>query len=186
MTFPSLFRQLWRDRNGALLVEFAIAIPILLSVTLIGTDTARMILLQQKLDRAAVTLADLTAQAENLDMTDMANLLTAVGRIADPYPLGPQSAIVLTSVRKPSGTSPIIDWQQFSGGLSASSEIGVGSGATATLPAGFTLLDGQTVIVAEIFYELEPLFLTEFGTQSLYRRAFYRPRYVEAVTFTGS
>ncbi|MEQ9255906.1 MAG: pilus assembly protein, partial [Alphaproteobacteria bacterium] len=182
MTLRSLLRRMWSDRSGALLVEFAIAIPILLSVTLIGTDTARMILLQQKLDRAAVTLADLAAQAESLDMTDIGNLLTAVGRIADPYPLGPQSAIVLTSVRKPAGTSAIIDWQQVSGGLSAASEIGVGDGATATLPAGFSLLDGQTVIVAEVFYELEPLFLTEFGTQSIYRRAFYRPRYVEAVT----
>lgn len=50
-----------RDSRASILVEFAIIAPILIMMLLGGVELGRFILLDQKLDRTAMTVADLIA-----------------------------------------------------------------------------------------------------------------------------
>jgi hypothetical protein len=47
-----------------------------------------------------------------------------------------------------------------------------------TLPTGFVVADGQTIIVAEVFYDYVPWILGNItGATQIYHRALFRPRY---------
>ena len=51
-------------------------------------------------------------------------------------------------------------------------------GGTATLPAGFTLRDGETAIFAEVIYDYKPFVVPDLiGNTILRHRASFRPRF---------
>ena len=148
------------ETRGAILVEMAFAVPILLVMVLGCFDTGRYILLHQKLDRAASTMADLVSRPTSISQSDIDSMFTAAGELLSPYDLTQSGLVIITSVSQAPGDSARIDWQhEGGGGLSASSDIGSTAGQLATLPSGFTMRDGENIIVAEVFFDHEPMFL---------------------------
>lgn len=156
---PSRFLK---DCRGAILVEMAFAVPILLILTLGCFDTARYILLHQKLDRAASTMADLVSRPTSISQTQIDSMFSAASEIVTPFTLGTDGRVIVTSITRAAGDSTRIDWQHGGGGdLTATSAIGSTVGAVATLPTGFTVREGENVIVAEVFFDFEPMFLDD-------------------------
>jgi len=172
-----MIRRLVRSRRGAILPEFAMAMPILVMMILGGTEISRYVLLHQKLDRVAATMGDLVAQAETITTADLDNLFDAAGFVASPFAMGANGVVVISSIGLVSA-QPHVNWQRAGGGaLPASSDIGT-TGAVATLPDGLTVRAGETLIIAEVFYAYTPWILGGFTNPStLYHRAFFRPRY---------
>lgn len=174
----TLLRQ---DRRGTLLVELAMAMPILVAIMLGGFEISRYVLLHQKLDRTVTTVGDLIAQATVLTEADIDNVFEAVQYVFSPFELGDIGVVIVSSIGRSGEDPPHINWQRSGGGtLSTSSYIGV-EGGDATLPAGFTIEAGETVIVAEVFYEFSPLmwpnaFAGTALSDVFYHRAFFRPR----------
>ena len=167
------------DRCGAIMIEMAFAMPVLLSLLLGGVEIARYVLLHQKLDRVASSIADLVSQSETIAVTDLQNIFDAARYVAKPFELAAEGTVVVSSVTNPLGSAgPTINWQRNGAGTAtASSRVGTEGGA-ATLPDGFALADGQTIIVAEVFYDYQPWILGDVTSPSqLYQRAFFRPRY---------
>lgn len=166
-----------RDVRGAVLPELAMALPMLILITLGGIEVARYALLHQKLDRVAASVGDLVAQAQTLTVADVNNLFDAVDHVAKPFELAADGLVVVSSVSKDTSTPPAMNWQQTGGGtLIASSQIGTPGGAV-TLPAGFVMPDGDTVIIAEVFYDYTPWIVGGVtGPAQLYHRAIFRPR----------
>ena len=80
-----LLRRLAADRRGVALIEFGFAVPILIIMTFGTVELSRYVLLHQKLDRIAMTLADLIAQSEELAETDINNIFDAVSHIGQPF-----------------------------------------------------------------------------------------------------
>lgn len=176
----SILKRLYvfrRDDRGAVLPELALAMPVLIMMTLGGIEIARYTLLHQKLDRVAASVGDLVAQAQTLTVADVNNLFDAVEHVAKPFELAADGLVVVSSVSKDTSTPPAMNWQQTGGGtLVATSQIGT-PGGSVTLPTGFVMPDGDTVIVAEVFYDYTPwIFGGVTGSAQLYHMAVFRPR----------
>lgn len=173
----TMFRRLLRAQRGAILPEFAAAMPVLALLLLGGMEISRYVLLHQKLDRVAATMGDLVAQAETITTADIDNLFNAAGYVASPFTMGSNGVVVISGVGLVTAQTKV-NWQRSGGGsLAASSDIGV-AGANATLPDGLVVREGETLIVAEVFYAYTPWILGGVTTPStLYHRAFFRPRY---------
>lgn len=172
---------LWRFRKeerGSLLVETAFTLSLISSVTMAGMEVARYALLHQKLERIAASTGDLIAQAPFLTQTDVDNVFDAISEVAKPFEIGPKGRVVVSSISCPTaGCPPEINWQQSGGGsLIVSSKIGT-AGGPATMPTGFTVIPGETVIVSEIFFDFSPwIFPDVVKTGQIYHSAFFRPR----------
>ncbi len=171
----ALLARLRRDRRGAALVEFAVTLPILTLLLLGGTEVARYVLLNQKLDRVVTSTSDLTAQADSITSAELTNIFAATSRIMLPYSFSTSGIVIVSSVGLVSNV-PTIYWQRTGGGtLSRSSRIGV-QGGRATLPAGLTVASGDNIIIAEVFYTFRPWLWRQMPAGDLYHRAFTRPR----------
>lgn len=172
-------RCLLRDRRGSSLIELAFAMPILVTLLLGGVEIARYVLLHQKLDRVSSSIADLVSQAETISMGDLQNIFDAAQFVAKPFNLPADGTVIVSSISNPlGGQASQVNWQESGGGsITANSQIGT-PGGSVSLPTGFALADGQTIIIAEVFYDYVPWILGDFtGAKQIYHRALFRPRY---------
>lgn len=168
--------RLAHDRRGAVAVEFALIMPVLVGLLLAIVEVGRYAILYQKLDRLASTMGDLVAQAQIISTTDVNNLMSAVPHILTPFTLGTNGKVIVSSVGLVSGVAKV-NWQRTGGGTYAGiSKVGA-QGATAALPAGMTVPAGESLIVAEVYYSFTPfIYAAVLPAKVLYRPAYYRPR----------
>lgn len=177
----SLIARFRQDRRGALVAEFALTLPMLLILVMCGAEVSRYILINQKMDRAASSMADLVAQEETMTTATLNGLFNAVAPTMKPFTLGSAGVVIVSSIGPGSGNTAKINWQRTGvGTLSKGSKIGT-QGGTATLPAGMTVKAGETVIAVEVYFNFTTLFVPTTYTdvmsnQTLYHRAFFRPR----------
>ncbi len=171
-------RKLLGDRSGSILIELAVAMPILTTITLGGIEVSRLVLINQKLDRVAASTSDLVAQAETISATDISNLFEAAKFVIKPFELADRGVVIVSSVSAIDGNPPQVNWQQSGGGaLAAASAVGSPGGA-ATLPPGFTIISGDNVIIAEVFYDYVPWPISGVtSNRRLYHFALFRPRF---------
>lgn len=173
------FHKFRNDNKGSVMVEAAIIMPFLVMTLLGAFESTRYVMLQMKLERASVTLADLVARSSTLTAAQMTDIFAATGNMVEPFDMQTDGRVIISSVTKAANNPARVTWQRAGGGnFNATSRIGA-QNANATLPNGFTLRDGESVIITEVFYDFDPFFLgREEGPQAstLYTRAFYRPR----------
>lgn len=171
-------RRLRRDARGVAAIEFALLLPMLLALLIGCLEVTFKIWSTQKAEKLAVTLSDVIAQSTAVTASDLTKLMGAVNKIMDPFPFEEEKGkVIISSVYwQQDDDAPKVNWQCEDGDYDASSEFGV-KNADATLPAGFTLSKKDNIIVAEVFYEYEPIapgFL--FDKAPIYRRAMFKPR----------
>jgi len=180
---PRMF--LWEKRRqsdikcerGNVVVEFALTLPVLLLLLLASAELGRFVLLNQKVDRVAVTLSDLVARAETISQSEIDDIFEAAAQVAAPFDLDGRGRVIISSVINDDGSGATVAWQRSGGGsFSATSEVGA-EGESADLPQGFNVREGETAIVSEVFFDFEP-FLSEqiVAPKTIYRRAHHRPR----------
>jgi Flp pilus assembly protein TadG len=167
-----------RDRRGNALVEVALVFPILVLLLIGGVEMARYILLAQKLDKAAVTVADLVAQEKELTEGQLSDLFTSVNFVLDPYAINSNGAVFISSVKRNIGdATPRVAWQRKGvGTMGVSSTLGP-QNQPATLPASMSLREDESVIIAEVFYQFTPFWAPEIVAPGrLFFQAAFRPR----------
>jgi len=167
------------DRRGAILAELAIVLPVLVVILLGCFEATRFVLLHQKLDRAASTMADLVAQSDGITVAQINDLFTAAADQLSPFDLAANGRVIVSSITRPTVAAAQVAWQRLSSGtLSATSAVG-SEGATAVLPVGLIVRTGENIIVAESFYNYSPFFLNSFLSPAVFRHvAFNRPRLI--------
>ena len=162
---------------GNVAVEFALAAPVLMLLMLASAEMARFVILHQKVDRVAVTTSDLVARAETIKESELDDIFAAAEYVAQPFDLPNLGVVIVSAITNEDGEGPTVAWQRSGAGTAShTSQVGVEGGA-ATLSADFEVREGETAIIAEVFYDFEP-FLSELivEPQTLYRRAHHRPR----------
>jgi len=167
----------WLGASGNVAVEFALALPVLMLLMLGSAEMARFVILHQKVDRVAVTTSDLVARAETINQTEINDIFDAADYVAQPFDLANLGIVIVSAVTNDDGSGATVAWQRSGGGSGThTSQIGIEGGA-ANLGADFQVREGETAIIAEVFYDFEP-FLSELivEPQVLYRRAHHRPR----------
>jgi len=168
--------RLVRDRRGAVLIELAIAMPTLVFLTLAGVEVGRFVVANQKLESAAISIANLAARDKELSVAQLTDIFTAAEQITAPFDFGANGRVIVTSVSATTDDNPEVYWQEVGpGSISVTSEIGA-PGDTANIPASLPMRANETIIVAEVYYEFSPLFDVLLEPKSTYRAAFVRPR----------
>ena len=169
-------RSLVRDRRGATLVEFAFVVPVLTFLTLASIELSRYVLLNQKLQNAATSLADLAARGRTLSVAQLDSMFAAVPSITQPYDFTNNGIAIVTSITSPSVDTAEVAWQRTGGGaLIETSRIG-SPGNSATIPSDLPERAGDTIIAAEVYFDFQPLFNILLSPTTLYRSAYVRPR----------
>jgi Flp pilus assembly pilin Flp len=181
----NFLHKLRRNNRGVAAIEFALLLPMLITLMIGCLEVTFKIWSTQKAEKLSVTLADVIAQSQEVTTSDLNSLVGAVDRIMDPFPFGDDGAVIISSVYLPSPPDgedlgePIVNWQRkfpASGGLEVESKIGE-QGDDANLPAGFDMYEKENCIVAEVYYKYTPImpgFL--FDEAVTYRRSFFKPR----------
>lgn len=174
-----LCRACFRDARGVAMVEFGLMLPLLLTLFYGVVEITRFILITQKVEKLAHSVADVTSQSQTVTLVDLDRVMAATSDIMNPYTMGANGRVMVSSIYRPAGTTttPTINWQYLGGGtLAATSAIGAVNAAP-TLPTGFTIDERENVISAEVYYRFSPLLSSQwFGTTTIYRSAFYKPR----------
>jgi hypothetical protein len=172
----------WRafqdDGRAVVLVEMAMIMPVVIVLALGGFEITRFALLQQKLDRLSVTVADMVAQSKTISVGDLDQIFAATSSVMAPFAVGNVSAVIVSSVSATGGQAAQVGWQRNGGGtLAAASEVGAVS-QPAVLPNGFVVRSGENAIIAESYYDFTPMFIPDLvPPQRLYHRAMFRPRF---------
>lgn len=181
--FLSLLR---RDRRGSVLVEFAVAMPVFILLLMGGFEFARFAMVNQKIARVGGLVNDYVAQARSMDTAQITDLFAAAQRIAEPFDMLGQGAVIVTTVQG-TGGGPQVLWQQAGAGtLVASSTIGA-PGESATLPAGLIVDTNESLVVTEVFFDYQPIFVgSVVPSNQLYYQSFNRPRSTQILQFNGS
>jgi len=169
--------RLLRDGSGLSAIEFAMMMPIFFFLLTGLVDFGRLIMISQKLQSGTFILADLAARDDEITEAQIVDIFLALGNVVEPFDLSTRGRSYVTSVTGgPVGTDPQINWQRAGAGtLAATSQIGV-AGGVAAIPPDLPLAEDENLIVAEVFYDYEPIFGISFGADVLRRVAYYRPR----------
>lgn len=109
-----------RSHHGVALIEFAIVFPFFFLLLFGGIEITRLILIQQKLEKAGYVLADIVTQynpatatgaAGEVSVTEItSNVFPQLSRIMNPYADTGRQAAIITSVEKLNGNL-FIRWQ---------------------------------------------------------------------------
>ncbi|MFC3052509.1 TadE/TadG family type IV pilus assembly protein [Kordiimonas pumila] len=168
--------RLRHNKEGSVLVEIALSIPIFLGLLTGMVEVGSYLLLHMKMQHTVVAIADLVTRDETINEATMTDIFQAVPQVMAPYNKSADTLMMVSSISQLEDEQPTIFWQRSGGGtLSAASGYGE-EGDTATLPADITMRDDETVLVTEIFYRYEPLVFRFLPNQTLKRTAFFRPR----------
>ena len=166
-----------RDETGVAATEFALLLPVLMALVLGVYEISRYILLHQKIERVAYTVADVVGQQTSVTNAGLSDIVAAASKIMDPYDFEQNGVVIVTSVYQDPDDGPVVRWQYKGGGvLDRESRIGA-SGDEAELPNGLTLNESDNVIFAEIFYNYIPDFDEDyFDDRENYKYAVFKPR----------
>jgi hypothetical protein len=173
-----MIKHFLSNERGVAMVEFGLMLPLLMTLFYGGIEITRYLLIAQKIEKMAHAAADVTAQSKTLTTASIDQVLAATGNIIEPFESGANTRVVISSLyRAPGQPSARVNWKYYGGGtLSESGAIGA-VGAVPVMPGGFTFNERENVISAEIYFRFSPLLTSDyFGTTTIYRAAFYKPR----------
>ncbi|WGF87013.1 TadE/TadG family type IV pilus assembly protein [Marinivivus vitaminiproducens] len=172
MTSPA---RILSDRSGAVLLEIALVLPLVLLLVLGVADIGRFIVIVQKIERTSVSLADLVGREAALSSETQDGVFAAARHILTPFELGTNGTVLVSVLRGQGSGTARIEWQGQSGAVGTSA-LGV-SGTTIPIPAGLAMAEHDALIVAEVVYRHRFLFLPDLVAGEPIRKVGYaRPR----------
>ena len=163
-------------QSGSIAIEFALMIPILMTILLGSIEVARYALIHQKIHRVSSYVANAVTQMEPVTQEALADTFLAASILADPFDFNNNGRIFVTAVSDNNGNARIV-WQEINGGLEgADSEIG-DPGHIAILPDGITVREDAPLITSEVYMRYTPLFLENIIPARIVSvSSYYRPR----------
>lgn len=200
----ALVRRLARDRSGVSLMEFALVLPILITLGLYGTELAYMAMVKMEVSQIATAVADNasrlgqsdnSAVAPTVTETDVNSVMSGALTQGSSFDFGANGRIILSSLEMKSSGGQYIHWQRCRGSLARSSAYGpadttlTGMGKTGhVIKATSTSL---AVMYVEVYYAYQPLFGTMFVKNPVfYQEAAFLIRddrdIAKGITGTGS
>ena len=154
---PGLFLQLnahlvhyVRDRRAMSAVEFAILLPLMVTLYLGSVEVFRGISAKRDVTMIAHSIADLTSQYGTIHNTDMTNILAAASAIMAPFPTGPLQATVSQLTIDNNGNATVA-WSDTLNGTA------LPVGSAVTVPSGPNVHNSY-VILAQVRYAYDPVF----------------------------
>lgn len=166
-----LVRRLRKDTSGIAMTEFALSMPILISLSFAGIETANYTLANLRTSQIALMVADNAGRVRtSIDESDVNEVMIGARLAGENIKLGAQGRIILSSL-EPNGlsapnTGQMIRWQRCFGAKNVSSSYGAqGAGSTdGTMAAGMgptgkkiAAMNGAAVMFVELVYDYDPV-----------------------------
>jgi hypothetical protein len=169
----AIVRRLRRDRRGAVLVEMAFTVPILILLGFGGIEIANLVLAHTRVSQIALSAADNASRvATGVSMSqpiireiDINEVFSGVEKQARNMDFATRGRVILSSLERNPAGGQWIHWQRCYGGLDVDSSFGAaGAGATGTAFPGMgrtgrevTAAANTAVMFVEVYYDYEPL-----------------------------
>jgi Flp pilus assembly protein TadG len=162
-----------RDRRGMAAVEFALLLPVMLTLSLGVVEVTNLVMAQRKLVAAAQTAADLIAQETDVTTAEVTDILEASKMVV--RPLSTASLLIgIASVRYDDDSgAPYVDWTQGLNGGAVENAVDRATGLGQA---------GGGVVVVQATYNYTPIAGgLVLGSMSLSEVAISKPRTVDYV-----
>jgi Flp pilus assembly protein TadG len=185
MTYPLILiararrplRRLLRDERGVSAVEFAMLLPLMVTLYLGGVEVSQAVAIDRKTTLVARSLGDLVAQATTVSNADMTNILAAATSVVAPYPDNKLKVTVSRVDVDANGVAKVV-WSDTKNGTAKA------AGTTVTLPAALNTAS-TSLIWAETQYDYTPTVgYVITGMMTLKDQIYMRPRLSDTVART--
>lgn len=166
-------RRLARDRSGVAMIEFAFTAPIILSLGLLGTETAYFVITHMQVSQIAMQVADNTSRVGEQDVLvarrvferDINEAFVGAEKLGQGIDIFDNGRIIVSSLQRNTDGGQTIRWQRCRGAKIHDSSFGVeGDGATGTSFPGMgetgreiTAAQGTAVMFVEVSYDYDSL-----------------------------
>ncbi len=170
-------RRLVGDERGVSAVEFAMLLPLMLSLYLGAVELSQGIGADRKVTLTARTIGDLVSQVSSINTADMNNALAAASSVMVPYPVA-NLKVTVSSIKIDANGVATVDW---SDALNTTART---KGSAVTLPAALKV-PSTWLIWSEVQYTYKPVVgYVVSGTLTLKDHIYMRPRLSDSVTRT--
>ncbi len=174
---------LMRDRRAVSAVEFAVLLPVMLTLFIAGNELSQALTIYRKVSHTGSALGDLVSQVSTISTAEMTNILAASTAIMTPY--------------SASGVKTVVSAVNYttSGGFKTAWSVAQNTTAWTknatppiTIPSGL-VSDGQQLVVTKVEYTYTSTFSTFMqdilgGTSlTLSDTAYLRPRVSTTIAY---
>jgi Flp pilus assembly protein TadG len=179
---PIIMRRLARfigDRRGVSAVEFALLLPMMMTLYLGSVETSQGIAANRKVTLTTHALADLASQYTDVTNADMSNILAAGSAIIVPFASANLQEVVSEVSINAQGVASVV-WSDTLNGTART------VGQVIDVPASLAVPNSYLVL-SEVKYSYNPTYgyvLT--GTMTLSDQIFMRPRQSASIARTPS
>ncbi|CAN5194652.1 pilus assembly protein [soil metagenome] len=172
-------RAFGKDRRGVSAVEFALILPLMVTLYLGGIQISDALTVSRKVTHVASTLGDLVTQSKNITNSDMSNIFDASAAILAPYAASTLKMKV-SSIKIDSNGKATVVWSD------ARNDTPLTKDAVVTLPAGVTV-NSTWIVTAEVHYPYQPwIGYVLTGTYDLHDQFYLRARLSDDVKRSAS
>jgi len=175
---PSLSERVARlrgDQRGVSSVEFAVLLPLMLTLYLGAVEISQAVGADRKVTLTSRTLADLASQVSSISSSDMSNILAASSAVIAPYDSS-KLQVTVSEVTIDSNSKATITWSCTLGGTAHA------VGSSVTLPAALNVAS-TSLIWGEASYSYKPAIgYVVTGTLNLKDQIYMRPRLSDSVS----
>jgi Flp pilus assembly protein TadG len=173
------FGGLANDERGVSAVEFAMLLPLMLSLYLGAVEVSQGIGADRKVTLTARTVADLVSQVTSVNNSDMTNSLNAASTVMTPFPSSNLKVVVSSVTINADGVATIA-WSDTLNGTKRT------QGSTVTLPAALNVAN-SSLIWSEVEYKYTPVIgYVVTGPMYLKDQIYMRPRMSDSVARVNS
>jgi len=167
-------RRLVGDERGVSAVEFALLLPLMLSLYLGTVELSQGIGAQRKATVTARTICDLVSQVSSINNTDMTNALNAASAVMVPYPVA-NLKVTVSSIKIDNTGKATVEWSDALNGTARAKN------STVTLPAALAV-PNTWLVWSEVQYNYKPVVgYVISGTLTLKDQIYMRSRLTDFV-----
>ena len=166
-----LIGRFGRDRRGNAAVEFAVVVPLMLTLFFGTVEFSSGVAASRKVTLIARTMSDLVSQSSSVTSTDLTNFRTTGDAVMYPFPLTDLKTRVSQIYVDPATLSGKVIWSKGSGMADRA------AGSTVTVPTALQV-GGTYLIYSEVSYQYVPAvgYVMAKAGVSLSDQTFTRPR----------
>ena len=169
--------SLRRDQSGVSAVEFAMLLPLMVTLYLGCVEISQGVAIHRKVTLTARTVADLASQVTSINNADMTNMLTAAQAVVAPFSSGELKVTVSAVSIDASGVAKVT-WSDTLNGTARAVN------STVTLPSALNVANSQ-LIWSEVSYNYVPTIgYVVTGALNLFDQIYMRPRLSDTVART--
>jgi Flp pilus assembly protein TadG len=175
----NLLRSFAGNKAGVSALEFALILPIMVTLYLGGVEIGSALTINRKVTHVTSALSDLVTQSKTLSNADVTNILDAAASILVPYDTS-LLKIRLTEVYIDSAGIARAKWS------SARNDTAYTAGQIVPIPVAIATPD-TWLVTAEVHYTYTPTIgYIMTGNFDLQDKFYLRPRLVDCVKRTGT